>query len=329
MPQLDVELMKLPALLAALAIVQMVAGPAWACTCAPALPPLKALAKADAVFSGEVASIAKRDLEIGDVRKIVVSQVADIAVRQSWKGKISGTVKIHTGGGGGDCGFPFEKGESYLIYAMRDDEGNLTTNICMRTWFLEDAATEVLELEGRLPEPTDPPAPPTFRLIGKIDDAGYEGLIFTLHNRLHERIFLFQGSTNTHCVQVYETNSWVDYAPNCGVRNRKELSQEEASSEFERWRLSYEGTETKHSATYLDRLSSTRDFIAIPTTRKTWRVGLQYLTEAEFDDGKQIQKSQRYIWSEAIVPTKLDLPILAFEQAFEQENEEAESGPGE
>ncbi len=116
----------------------------------------------------------------------------------------------------------------------------------------------------------------------------------------------------------------MDYAPNCGVSSRKELSQEEASKEFERWRFSYEGTETKHSATYLDRLASTRDFIAVPTTRKTWRVGLQYITEAEFDAGKKIQDSQHFIWSEAIVPTKLDPPTLTFEQAFEQRNEEAE-----
>ncbi len=195
-------LMKLPTIAVAIAIGQIAFGSIWACTCAPALPPLKALAKADAVFSGKVDSITKREVDLSDGRKIVVAQIADVVVRQSWKGKISGTVKVHTGGGGGDCGFPFEKGKSYLIYAMRDDEGNLTTNICMRTWFLGDAATEILELEGRLPEPKDPPTAPTFSLIGKIDDAGYEGLIFTLHNRLHERIFLFQGSSNTHCIQV-------------------------------------------------------------------------------------------------------------------------------
>ncbi len=316
--------MKLLAIAVTLAIVQIACGSIGACTCAPSIPPLKALAKADAVFSGKVDSIAKREIDLGDGRKIVVAQTADVVVRQSWKGKIAGKVKVHTGGGGGDCGFPFEKGKNYLIYAIRDDKGSLTTNICMRTKLLGDAATEIRELEGRLPEPKDPPAPPTLHLIGKIDDAGYEGLIFSLHNRLHERIFLFQGSTNTHCVQVYKDNSWVDYAPNCGVWSRKELSEAEVAKEFERWRRSYEGTETKHSATYLDRLSSTRDFIAVPSTSKTWRVGLQYITEAEFDDGKQIQESQRYIWSEAIVPTKLDLPKLTFEQAFEQEKEEAE-----
>ena len=80
----------------------------------------------------------------------------------------------------------------------------------------------------------------------------------------------------------------------------------------------------KHSATYLDRLSSTRDFIAVPTNRKTWRVGLQYITEAEFDAGKEVQESQRFIWSEAIVPTKVDVPALTFEQAFARENEEAD-----
>jgi len=41
-------------------------------------------------------------------------------------------IVVYTGNGGGDCGYPFAVGTSYLVYAYADKVG-LTTNICMPT----------------------------------------------------------------------------------------------------------------------------------------------------------------------------------------------------
>ena len=64
--------------------------------------------------------------------------------------------------GGGDCGFDFQVGETYLVYALTDeDSGKLETSICMRTrrlsedrgdlgflYFMRNAEKESTRLEG-------------------------------------------------------------------------------------------------------------------------------------------------------------------------------------
>ncbi|MDZ4290177.1 MAG: hypothetical protein U0984_19580 [Prosthecobacter sp.] len=286
-------------------------GSVSACSCSTSAPPLKAMARTDCVFTGKVTML--KEIENP------VRLAATITVTKRLKGEMPDTVLVTTGFGGGDCGFPFEQGESYLIYAQRQKDGILYTNICMRTGFLKDAATEILELEGRLPKLRHPSTPPSLRLVGKIEDAGYNGLIFSLENTLHDRIFLFSGSTGTHRVQVQVDGSWIDYAPNWTVSPRKALASKEEAAALERWKQSYEGMETKGEATYLNRMSAMREFIAIPTTSHTWRVGIEYITEAEFDAGKEIQQSGQCIWSEAIVPQNVQAPELTFEKAFTRE----------
>jgi len=39
-------------------------------------------------------------------------------------------VEVLTGSGGGDCGFPFHCGHSYLVYAYQSQESQLATGIC-------------------------------------------------------------------------------------------------------------------------------------------------------------------------------------------------------
>src|SRR5258708_4102213 len=47
-------------------------------------------------------------------------------------------MRLSTGLGGGDCGFDFEVGKQYLVYAFNDEAGELSTNICTRTTRLEN-----------------------------------------------------------------------------------------------------------------------------------------------------------------------------------------------
>lgn len=52
-------------------------------------------------------------------------------------------VEIATGLGGGDCGFAFQVGADYVVYAYRNSEGRLETGICSRTRLLSQAAEDV------------------------------------------------------------------------------------------------------------------------------------------------------------------------------------------
>jgi len=56
---------------------------------------------------------------------------------------------------GGDCGFDFETGQDYLVYAGRDDKGILWTTHCSDTELTEFAETDLRILRGEPPSPTD------------------------------------------------------------------------------------------------------------------------------------------------------------------------------
>jgi hypothetical protein len=52
-------------------------------------------------------------------------------------------IEILTGLGGGDCGYPFETGAEYVIYAYNNSDGHLETGICSRTRPLPQAADDM------------------------------------------------------------------------------------------------------------------------------------------------------------------------------------------
>ena len=55
----------------------------------------------------------------------------------------SGIVSVDTGMGGGDCGYAFQQGETYLIYARGDKAGRYSTGICDRTRRISEAAEDL------------------------------------------------------------------------------------------------------------------------------------------------------------------------------------------
>jgi hypothetical protein len=69
--------------------------------------------------------------------------VFKFAVLQPFLGVEATEVEVATGHGGGDCGYEFRKGETYLVYASRRGEGGpLVTGICTRTRPVSDAAED-------------------------------------------------------------------------------------------------------------------------------------------------------------------------------------------
>src|SRR5712664_3796651 len=65
--------------------------------------------KSRAVFSGTVVAI---DRKPGDLYVVVRFKIEEF-----WKGALSKEATVFTGQGGGDCGYKFEVGQRYLVYA--------------------------------------------------------------------------------------------------------------------------------------------------------------------------------------------------------------------
>lgn len=96
--------------------------------------------KSKAVFSGEVVEVIQNP-------QVFYVEVR-FKVENSWKQVRTDELIIRTGRGGGDCGYNFEVGQRYLVYAYGSDETRLETNICQRTRRLADAG-EDLRLLGK------------------------------------------------------------------------------------------------------------------------------------------------------------------------------------
>lgn len=130
------------------AVVLLVAsGTGFACDCG--LPragkPIKQLItearnKSSAVFLGTVMAV---DRKPGDLYVAVRFKTEEF-----WKGALGNEVTVFTGVGRGDCGYKFEVGERYLVYAYRYNDTELGTNICQRTAELIEATLD-LKVLGR------------------------------------------------------------------------------------------------------------------------------------------------------------------------------------
>jgi len=63
--------------------------------------------------------------------------------------KADQTVDVHTGFGFGDCGFPFIKGEEYIVYAYQSGENQvLSTGVCTRTTHISRADDDISGLDA-------------------------------------------------------------------------------------------------------------------------------------------------------------------------------------
>jgi hypothetical protein len=69
-------------------------------------------------------------------------------VSRSYRGAQTKNIRIKTGVGGGDCGFDFEVGKQYLVYAFADESGDLFTGICSETALLEESRANLTYLRG-------------------------------------------------------------------------------------------------------------------------------------------------------------------------------------
>jgi hypothetical protein len=124
-----------------------------ACDCVNAGAPCKAFNATPNVFIGRVTKISTIHVKLeGDgsyPQNLVVLQI-----ERNYRGQDGkSTVGVVTGDGGGDCGFSFEVGQQYLVYAYpHPATEKLYTGTCQRTRLLSEAA-EDLEYLARKDDP--------------------------------------------------------------------------------------------------------------------------------------------------------------------------------
>ena len=119
------------------------ASEADACTCGELLDPQPAFDGSDAVFEATVQV----------VRMAGTEREVDMTVVRSWKGVQTRSVVVWTFASEALCGYPFQIGETYLVYAV-DTSGpgsdpRWSTSICRRTRPMSEAAEDVAFLSGR------------------------------------------------------------------------------------------------------------------------------------------------------------------------------------
>ena len=127
---------------------------AWACSCMTSGPPCDAAWKASAIFAGTVVELT-RDMMPPDRRGEVqgngslgthaIFEVSEAFIGMENRGK---RVEIRTGMGGGDCGYPFQRSQSYVVYAHEDKDGLLVATICSRTTTVDRAQADLAYLRG-------------------------------------------------------------------------------------------------------------------------------------------------------------------------------------
>jgi hypothetical protein len=124
---------------------------AYACVVMPSGPPLEELNKSSVVFTGVVSDVVKGTID-GDMDLNGVF----FEVNRYWKSPASADYNrlvVFTGISGDVCGYEFEEGREYLIYAsMNENFGTLYTGVGSRTQPIEDAQVDLSVLgEGREP----------------------------------------------------------------------------------------------------------------------------------------------------------------------------------
>jgi len=138
---------------------------AEACTCAGPNPVCSSYWQHEAVFVGQVISIESVPGEIAlsnnQTFPITLRRV-HLRVTEAFSGVTTAEVDVETGAGGGDCGYAFQVGSTYVVYAY-GKSGKLGTGICSPTKPLSAAGADLAYLRS-LKEP----APTRARLYGTV-----------------------------------------------------------------------------------------------------------------------------------------------------------------
>jgi len=147
---------------------------AYACSCENQSTPADALQNSDAVFSGKVISIA--ELNKGDFRSSSDPLIIKFEADTVWKGPDTQTITVFTAASSASCGFEFQEGKSYLVYA-NGDYSSLDVSLCSRTTLFANAYEDLKSIGNGIKPQDTPPEPPA-----PVSEINYN---------LDQRIFVF------------------------------------------------------------------------------------------------------------------------------------------
>jgi hypothetical protein len=157
-------------ILACLPFILLLLAPsrADACTCAGPVQPCEAYGQASAVFVGTVTGVKQRERKAAAGGEYeFASLTVKFSVEQAFAGVSGSEVEVSTGRGGGDCGYHFRRGVSYLVYASRaPNNERLFTSICSRTAPALAAAEDLAYLRGLSK------LPPGVQISGRVERYG-------------------------------------------------------------------------------------------------------------------------------------------------------------
>lgn len=151
----------------------------YACSCAVTSSPVEAMEKSTAVFEGTVTSI-KKSLKL--VQSSGDPMYVTFLTGAHWKGEVGDQVTVSTAQSSVSCGFEFNEGERYLVYARGEGtdgaggggadgadgkngaegangKAKLTVGLCSRTALYSNAQEDLNELGAGVSvgSPTEPP----------------------------------------------------------------------------------------------------------------------------------------------------------------------------
>jgi hypothetical protein len=141
--------------------------PSFACKCAQPSPNLDTplavaewrISQSPVIFEGRAEKIEFQGWPIKPQPGRTVQVKSNIRVTFSgariYRGDARNEFAVETGLGLGDCGYHFEQGQSYLVYAWIEDSGSLSTGICSGTTPLDYAGAALRLLRGEPPTPRD------------------------------------------------------------------------------------------------------------------------------------------------------------------------------
>jgi hypothetical protein len=174
------------------ALFLMSAPIAAACSCGePKPPPCQAAWQYTAVFVGTVNQVSTIEVK-GEWNPVRVR----FAVEQPLIGMDGrgNDFTIRTGRGGGDCGYHFEVGHTYLVYADQLEDGTLGANSCSRTRPIGEAAGDLAYFRAL------ETAPPRAEFLGTVFDvklnAGRNGARVILQGEGIRRETISDGAGN-------------------------------------------------------------------------------------------------------------------------------------
>lgn len=125
---------------------------ALACSCYKPTSAKEALEHADVVFAGTVIETKQERLQEGRRGAIEYREANWFNVERVWKGELDKQRIVYDEGDEASCGYAFEQGASYLVYAVVDEAGEAYASFCGGTVSLSDAGADLTALgSGQFP----------------------------------------------------------------------------------------------------------------------------------------------------------------------------------